>query len=274
MKRLLPLSLVIMVVFMLFACGKNDTEMVPLTIDERPHSDFYGKRFAVLDGTGYESVVDRVFESKDYIVFETNEDGIALLKNGAVDALIGDYMAAVPWISEIGPETFGISVVPAEYASFGYAAMAKNTANAEEFNAFLAGLKADGTLDEMTKRWVDEFDVNNIPKISELYTPKNGTANGEIIVGTNYECSPFDMPDSDGNPTGFEIELMTRFADSVGKSLKFEEVSFSDMMPYYTSGQPDYITAMCYEIDAAESSGIIFTDTYYDALLAVIYVKE
>jgi hypothetical protein len=46
------------------------------------------------------------------------------------------------------------------------------------------------------------------------------------------------------------------------------------MMPYYTSGRPDYITAMCYEIDAAESSGIIFTDTYYDALLSVIYVKE
>ncbi|MDR0903985.1 MAG: transporter substrate-binding domain-containing protein [Ruminococcus sp.] len=272
MKKILTAVLVILLVVIIPACSKK-TEEIALTIGERPHTDFIGKRFAVLDGTGYETVVDSVFDSKDYIVFETNEDGIALLKNGAVDALIGDYTAAIPWISEIGPDTFGISVVPAEYASFDYAAMAKNVAYAEEFNAFLAGIKADGTLDEMSARWVEGYDKNKIPKISEVYTPKNGTANGEIIVGVNYECAPFDMPDADGNPTGFEVELMTRFADSVGKSVKFEEVSFSDMMPYYTSGQPDYITAMCYEIDEAEASGIIFTDTYYDALLAVMYVK-
>ncbi|MDR0987055.1 MAG: transporter substrate-binding domain-containing protein [Ruminococcus sp.] len=273
MKRLLTLALVILLVVLLPACSKKETVNLPLTIDERPHSEFIGKRFAVLDGTGYETIVDSVFKSKDYIIFESNDDGVALLKNGAVDALIGDYTAAIPWISEIGPETFGLSVVPAELASFDYAAMAKNTANAEEFNAFLAGIKADGTLDDMSKRWVDEYDKNNIPKISDVFTPKNGTANGEIIVGINYECAPFDMPDKDGNPTGFEVELMTRFADSLGKAVNFEVVSFSDMMPYYTSGQPDYITAMCYEISDSEASGIIFTDTYYEALLAVIYVK-
>jgi ABC-type amino acid transport substrate-binding protein len=256
---------------MIPACKKDET--ITLTVNERPYTEFIGKKFAVLDGTGYETMVQSIFESDDYIIFETNDDGITLLKNGAVEALMADYTAAIPWVSEIGPETFGISVVPSEYASFDYAAMAKNVENAEIFNAFLAEIKANGTLEEMSSRWVDGYDRNNIPRISDVFTPKNGTANGELIIGINLECAPFDMPDGEGNPTGFEIELMSRFADSVGKSIVFEEVSFSDMMPYYTSGRPDYITAMCYEIAASESSGIIFTDHYYEALLAVIYVK-
>jgi polar amino acid transport system substrate-binding protein len=151
--------------------------------------------------------------------------------------------------------------------------MAKNDETAELFNTVLAGSAADGTLSELSERWVENYDPDNIPAISDIYTPENGTFAGEYVIGTNTECAPFVMPDKDGNPTGFEIELMTRFADSQGKSVKFLDTSFADMIPLYTSGEIDFVAAMCYEIAGEDNSGILFTDPYYDALLAIVYKK-
>jgi polar amino acid transport system substrate-binding protein len=273
MKKLKKLvtAFIMLTVFMSFiSCAPKDTETAPLSVDERPYTDFIGKRFAVMDGTGYEGIVESVFKSSDYLLYTANEDSLPFLDSGAADAVIGDYTAAIPWIMSTGTDKYGIIRVPKELAGFEYAAMAKDNATAEDFNNFIASLKSDGTLDEMFTQWVDEYNPDEIPTIADVYTPKGGTENGKLTVGINTGCAPFVMPDKNGNPTGFEIELITRYADYVGKSVEFADMSFADLIPFYTSGQADFITAMCYDITDGDT-GMIFTDPYAEALLAIIY---
>jgi polar amino acid transport system substrate-binding protein len=273
MKRLIPLLLAVLLAVMTSACKQDNRADVPLSVDERPYTDFVGKKFGVLDGTGYQNIASDIFNSKSIVVYETAAEGVTLLESGAVDALIGDYIASVPWVNEIGTDKFAISLIPAEYASFDYAAMAKNDETAELFNAYLAKITADGTLADMLKRWVDNYDPENIPAITDVFKAQNGTDNGEYAIGINTECAPFVMPDKNGNPTGFEIELMSRFADSQGKSVRFLDTTFANMIPLYTSGEFDFVAAMCYDISGEDSSGILFTDSYSDALLALVYKK-
>jgi polar amino acid transport system substrate-binding protein len=273
MKRLIPLLLAVLLAVMTSACKQDNRTDVPLSVDERPYTDFVGKKFGVLDGTGYQNIAEDIFNSKSVLVYGTANEGVALLESGAVDVLIGDYTASVPWVNEIGTDKYAISLIPAEYASFDYAAMARNDETAEIFNAFLSNITADGTLDDMLKRWVDEYDPENIPAITDVFKAQNDTDAGEYVIGINTECAPFVMLDKNGNPTGFEIELMSRFASSQGKSVSFLDTSFADMIPLYTSGAFDFVAAMCYDISGEDSSGILFTDSYSEALLALVYKK-
>jgi polar amino acid transport system substrate-binding protein len=271
--RLLMTTVGLVTVFMSFtSCAPKEAETVSITVDERPYTDFIGKKFAVMDGTGYEAIVEEVFKSENYVLYTENTESVPLMESGAVEAVIGDYTAAIPWVSEIGADTYAISRIPTDLAGYEYAAMAHTAEIAEDFNVFLATLKSDGTLAEMYTRWVDNFDSTAVPTIAEVYTPQNGTANGNMNVGTNTGCAPFVMSDKNGSPTGFEVELMTRYADYKGKSITFTEKSFNDLIPYYTSGEADFIAAMCYDITEGVT-GIIFTDPYADAPLAAIYKK-
>jgi polar amino acid transport system substrate-binding protein len=274
MKKLIPLLLAVLIAVVTVACKQELHTNTPLSINDRPYTDFVGKKFAILDGTGYETFAESIFESKSIVIYETGNEGIKLLDSGAVDAIIGDYTACVPWVNSIGTDKYAVSVIPAEYARFDYAAMAKNDETAELFNTFLAEISADGTLADMSRRWVDNYDPDNIPAISENFKAKNGTGAGAYTIAINTECAPFIMPDKNGNPTGFEIELMTRFADSQGKSVEFSDTSFADIIPLYTSGEVDFVVAMCYDISGEDNnSGILFTDSYHDALLALVYKK-
>jgi ABC-type amino acid transport substrate-binding protein len=274
MKKILTLVMSLVMIAGLVSCGRQSVS-VPAkpVIDERPYSDFIEKKFGVMDGTGYEKLVESVFSGEDYIVYSNNEEARTLLENGAVDAVIGDYPAAVPWVMELGPEQFGISVVPKDMAGFGFQAMAKNTAEANDFNVFLDTLRADGTLDEMAKRWVDDYNPLAIEPVKTYFKPENDTENGTLTVGINTSCSPFVMKDKDGNPTGFEIELMDRYADYSNKSVNYHDMDFNELMPFYTSGQADYIIAMCYDISGESGEVIYFTEPYYDVSIAVVYKK-
>jgi polar amino acid transport system substrate-binding protein len=254
------------------SCGESANEAAVLSVDERPYTEFIGKKFAVLDGTGYESIVKSVFQSDDYMLFTNNDESLSLLDSGAVAGVIGDYTAAVPWVMHLGTDKYGLSRIPKSLASFEYCAMAKNDETAEEFNVFIEKLKSEGTLTDMFSRWVDGFDPDDVPTVAEIFTPVGGTANGSLTVGINTECAPFVMKDDDGSPTGFEVELMTRYADYAGKSVNFVDIPFADMLPFYTSGQADFIAAMCYDITEGDT-GFIFTDSYAEALIAVVYKK-
>jgi len=80
-----------------------------------------------------------------------------------------------------------------------------------------------------------------IPVMSVAATLDRIVKNGEMRVGTSANQPPFSMKDKDGNLMGYEIELATLLAKSIGVEVKFVEKNFSDLLPALEKGEVDVV---------------------------------
>lgn len=274
-KRIIPLILLAAVLAAAFSgCGKS--EGVELTDayageNELTVESFKGKRFSITMGTGYEDLALEVF-SADPDNMPFYDDGLGNLESvlkGIVDCTIVDLTCIVPILNQERYAPLGYYAIPEGICFDQYAAISATEEYVELFNAFLKTVKADGTFDDMVTRWVDEFDINNPPPMPDI--PTSGE-NGILRVSTSSVCTPFVFLGPAGEIIGLEVELMQRFAASLGKTAQFTDMSYDALLLYIKSGKSDISAAMYYYTDE-RSESVYYTDSYYDALTAVVYRK-
>ncbi|MBQ6623537.1 MAG: ABC transporter substrate-binding protein/permease [Mogibacterium sp.] len=103
-------------------------------------------------------------------------------------------------------------------------------------NAFVDELTADGTLDEMTKRWIGTADAK-MPNI-----PKPSNPQKHVVIGTTGANMPYTYY-SGTDLTGYDIELAYRFALWFDASIEFKVYDYSGIVPAAQSGDIDCIFA-------------------------------
>ena len=64
---------------------------------------------------------------------------------------------------------------------------------------------------------------------------------GELVVGTAGSMPPLNMTTEDGRIIGFEADLARNIANSMGVRLKFESISFSELLPALEAGTVDMV---------------------------------
>ena len=99
----------------------------------------------------------------------------------------------------------------------------------EEFNRFLAQIKADGTLADMVDRWVNQHSTE-MPAVAAT-NPR-----GTLSVGTTVGALPFAAI-VDGKQVGFDVELVERFAAHLGREVTFSEMPFGGLIAAAASGK-------------------------------------
>ena len=82
---------------------------------------------------------------------------------------------------------------------------------AELINGFIAEIKADGTLDDMNRRWETEHDYT----MPEIPVPED--PDFTIRVGTTGAAEPYSFY-QDNELVGFDLELMYRFASGATRN--------------------------------------------------------
>ena len=85
--------------------------------------------------------------------------------------------------------------------------------------------------------------------------------NKKIIVGTNAEFPPFEYLDGEGEPTGFDIELIKACADVAGFEVEFVNMEFGALIAALNSGKIDIIASaesaeLAYQLNQCGFSGI------------------
>ncbi len=125
---------------------------------------------------------------------------------------------------------------------------------AELINGFIAEIQADGTLEDMNRRWETEHDYT-MPDIPAPEDPEF-----TITVGTTGAAEPYSFY-QDNELVGFDLELMYRFALWCNAELVIEVYDWYGIMPACTSGKVDYIMSNLFATEERREA-MDFSDPY------------
>ena len=103
-------------------------------------------------------------------------------------------------------------------------------------NRIIAGLRSDGTLESMKKRWFKhDRGPYDEPKMA---LPGEGTP---LKVGVSATREPFSFVDKDGRVTGHDGELARIIALKLRRPIEFSNMKFKALIPALQSGKVDII---------------------------------
>jgi polar amino acid transport system substrate-binding protein len=132
----------------------------------------------------------------------------------------------------------------------------------KQFNDFLGQIRDDGTYDDMTRRWLQEMSYE-LPAISA------GSSSGDLRVGVVGDIGlPMTGRTQDGL-VGFDVELATRFAASLGRDVVLTDLPFASLLPALVSGRIDMIAASMM-ITEERQKQIDFSDGYMNSAASVL----
>lgn len=152
------------------------------------YEDYNGKKLGILTGTNLESMTFEYFPDSEYLYFDGYPNISTALENGVIDAFLADE-PAVKSMHAVRPQ---IDFIRERLTNNQYSfAFRKNDLKEKElrddFNKFLAELKASGTYDEIDRTWFGTDESKKVVDMSDL-TGENGT----LHVVTTSTDEPFE----------------------------------------------------------------------------------
>lgn len=218
----------------------------------RNGTDLDGLRIAVMQGSAMEAFATKNYTRATILRFTSAADTTVAVKTGKADVALGDEGTLV----EITRDDPSLGVLPEPLFSFpvGVGFNKNNRQLTDEFNAFLAKLKSDGTLDDIFTRWAKQRDWR-MPDIPA------GGANGVLRVGITADGgAPFEFV-QDNEIVGIDPEIIKRFAAHSGREVRFMNMEFGALIAAVASNKVDLIISGIF-ITPERLLRINFSDPY------------
>ena len=223
-----------------------------------------GRRIGISQGSAAEEAVASEFPEATIVYFTDYLLGYTAVAQGKLDAFVADSvqmqltidngLTGVHLLPEVMDTTMKIAV--------GYSDVSDIPDLANRLNRFIAEVKADGTLDDMYRRWVVEGDG----KMPEVPKPENPRLH--LTVGTTGNVPPYSYYEGSGL-TGYDIELARRFAAWLGAGLSLRVYDFDGIVPAAKSGKIDVIMSNLQYLPE-RSGGLPFSDILYEEKMGIM----
>ena len=123
-------------------------------LEPATYEDFKGKRFSILTGSLFDGVADRIFNASEKLYFNNTVEEIEAVKLGKADAALMDDVIATLSLQEGQYDGLQVLPVPLTELDFEYGVFSVRQDIIEQYNEFLAHIKANGMLEEMQERWL------------------------------------------------------------------------------------------------------------------------
>ena len=228
------LAVLAALLLLLTGCGRGAGKRIT-TAD-----DLNDRRFTigVDQGSAADLIAEAVFSQAKFAYFSDKFMGYRAVADGKVDAFVYDRrqmeiaidngLTGVRLLEETPGEAVDIAV--------GLSPVSGIDGLEEKINAFIASLRADGTLDDMFRRWVAEGES----EMPDIPAPEEPTE--KLTVGTSGIVEPFSYYGENGL-TGYDIELAARFAAWLNAELSFKIYDYGSIVAAAQSGDVDCIMA-------------------------------
>ena len=227
-------ALTVLLTFLLTSCGLGGKENITSVKDLNDSRYTTG----VDQGSASDLIAEELFPEARFEYFPDKFMGYRSVADGKIDAFVYDHrqmeiaiengLSGVRLLDERPDKVIDIAV--------GLSPVSGIDGLEEKINAFIAELRADGTLDDMFRRWVADG-VRKMPDI-----PKPASPTEHLTVGTSGIVEPFSYYGEDGL-TGYDIELALRFAAWLNADLEFEIYDYGSIVAAAQSGDVDCIMA-------------------------------
>ena len=263
MKKKLSFILLAMVAAMLIGCGSadKDTGKEVKTVD-----DLEGARIGVQLGTiGDIYASDYEGDEAGTTVERYNKiaDAVQALKQGKIDCVIVDEQPAIATTKD--ENNLEILDDPFTLENYAICIAKDNDELLTKVNEALAELKADGTIDQITKNYIGDDTKGTCPYV----TPEGTTyENGTLVAVSNVAFPPYEYYEN-GEAVGIDMELIKAIGDKLGMEVKIEDIEFDSIINAVDSHKADLgIAGMTMTEERLKS--INFSDSYATSKQVII----
>ena len=239
------------------------------------YSQLKGKTVGVKNGTAAQRFLDKNKDKYSYKIktFDTGDLMYNSLTAGAVDAVMDDQ-PVIQYAIQKGQD---LAINMDGEAVGGFAFGVKKGGNHEklitEFNKALAQMKADGTLDEIIKKWTGESQSTANSAVPTTTTPAGQKATpkkSKYVISSDSSFAPFVFQNDKGKFTGIDMDLIKAIAKDQGFTIEIDNPGFDAAVSDVQSGHAQGMIAGMTVTDARKST-FDFSEPYYTAnsILAV-----
>lgn len=239
-----------------YGCNKKENQITSLNQLEG------GKTFAVPTGTVADQFVLKRFPNARIKYYNSVLDCAIAVRDGKADAACYD----LPILKNIAAKNEGINVLSELLVGdqYGFAVQLSSKDLKVAMDTVLSALKADGTYNDMMKRWFPEKG-----KPAPMPELKLNGEKGVLRFGTAAVTEPMSFYDSKHKLAGFDIEFASRVALLLGKKIEFVDMEFGAMLPALISGKVDMIGAGL-SITEERAKKVLFSKSYYPSGIAAL----
>jgi signal transduction histidine kinase len=203
--------------------------------DIRLPEDLNGKRVAVMKGDNAEEYLRRQDLGAEIIQRTTFERALRELNNGEHDAVVIQRLLALQLIRENGFGNLQVLGDPGDLyrQSFCFAVSQGNDQLQSLLNEGLALLNSNGTFRLLHSRWFGS--VASMQNISR-----------RIVIGGDHKFPPYEYIDENGEPAGYNVDLIRAIADEVGLNIKIQLGPWTEVQGKVRQGQIDALQGIFY----------------------------
>ena len=239
------------------------------------YSQLKGKTVGVKNGTAAQRFLDKNKDKYGYKIktFDTGDLMYNSLTAGAVDAVMDDQ-PVIQYAIQKGQD---LAINMDGEAVGGFAFGVKKGGNHEklitEFNKALAQMKADGTLDEIIKKWTGESQSTANSAVPTTTTPAGQKATpkkSKYVISSDSSFAPFVFQNGKNKYTGIDMDLIKAIAKDQGFTIEIDNPGFDAAVSDVQSGHAQGMIAGMTVTDARKET-FDFSEPYYTAnsILAV-----
>lgn len=222
-----------------------------------------GKRVGVIIGSIQDITVTQYAPNADIRRYTSMTDIMAALENGKVDVLCQENFTVTANKAIAAVVDTVDAGLPPRYVAACF--KLGNTALQQDFNAFLADIRADGTYQKIYDRWLKADDPAAVPAPKQVGT-------GELKrVATYHAMPPYNFICS-GKPSGMEIDLLTEWGNRRNYRLEFLMMDFASQIPALQTGKAD-IALGSVAVTEERQKQVLFSDGY-NAARIMFYTRK
>ncbi|WP_240647608.1 ABC transporter permease subunit [Paenibacillus nanensis] len=187
-------------------------------------------------------------------------DLIQELKTGRINAAIVEDAVAVEMVAS-NPD-LKVSYLPAGSSEDGYAiAFPKDSELLASFNEALEEMKANGQLEEITKKWFASEDASE----------ETAADKGTIVMGTSPDYPPYENVDAknNGEIVGMDIDIAKSIAAELGYKLEIAPMDFNGLIAALQTNRVDFVMSAM-SVTEERKQNVDFSSTYYVARNTIV----
>ncbi len=113
----------------------------------------------------------------------------------------------------------------------------------------------------------------SVPQSAEARSLEAVKKSGKLKVGVEPGFLPFEMKLPSGKWVGFDVDMMTAFAKTIGVKVEFVDTKWDGIIPALMAGKFDCIVSGM-TITPERKKAVAFSDPYYDAGLQALVTQK
>lgn len=229
--------------------------------------DLKNAEIGVLTGSSFNVLADEYLPDAKKVYLNNISDLILNLKQSKIDGILMDKAFYTPlrW----DDKSLGYIEMEMPLTKYAVAFPKQNSSIylKDQVNEFIASSKENGLMDKLTSKWFGENEPDTNLDTSHL-TGENGT----IKVATAAESKPLNYLHNN-ECTGFDIELIIKFAEAYGYKVEIDYIDFNSIVPSLSANRYDLAISSITITEEREES-VMFSDAYYESSIIMALLKE